>query len=139
MGSSKDSRVELTAKSSPPTPRTHSFTYERLHKGRQLRRLLGASLARWILTVALCASVYAVLWHYSSRDAMPKRKKKEFNTLILGLSILLSLNLASSLKHMISMLRWWVLSWLEWTPREVRLPVHLRRYKPHALTWRFEI
>lgn len=52
---------------------------------------------------------------------MVKKKKKEFNTLIVGLSILLSLNLASSLKHMVATLRWWVLSLKEWKPREVRL------------------
>ncbi|TWU72453.1 hypothetical protein ED733_003819 [Metarhizium rileyi] len=52
---------------------------------------------------------------------MPAHKKKEFNTLIVGLTILLSLNLASSLKHMVATLRWWVLSLKEWRPREVDL------------------
>ncbi|KAG6130882.1 hypothetical protein E4U38_004223 [Claviceps purpurea] len=110
----------------PPTPprlarQAYSFTFERLHKGRQLRRLLSACLTRWVLTMVLCASVYLVLWQYSSRSAMVMAKKKEFNTLIVGLSILLSLNLASSLKHMAATLRWWVLSLREWRPREVDL------------------
>ncbi|KHN96577.1 uncharacterized protein MAM_05520 [Metarhizium album ARSEF 1941] len=53
--------------------------------------------------------------------AMPKKRKTDFNALIVGLSILLSLNLASSLKHMVATLRWWVLSLNEWKPREVDL------------------
>ncbi|KAG5965879.1 hypothetical protein E4U57_003463 [Claviceps arundinis] len=123
----EDCNDSSTEKSdAPPTPprlarQPYSFTFERLHKGRQLRRLLSACLTRWVLTMVLCASVYLVLWQYSSRSAMVMAKKKEFNTLIVGLSILLSLNLASSLKHMAATLRWWVLSLREWRPREVDL------------------
>ncbi|KAG6003758.1 hypothetical protein E4U21_001761 [Claviceps maximensis] len=117
-------RDSLTDKSAEP-PRlarqAKSFTYQRLHKGRQLRKLLGACLSRWVLTLVLCMSIYLVLWQYSSKTAMVTAKKKEFNTLIVGLSILLSLNLASSLKHMVATLRWWVLSLKEWKPREVDL------------------
>ncbi|KAK2593887.1 hypothetical protein QQS21_008407 [Conoideocrella luteorostrata] len=98
-----------------------SFTYERLHRSRQLQKLLGACLTRWAITLALCASIYLILWQYSSKTAMVTSKKKEFNTLIVGLSILLSLNLASSLKHMVATLRWWVLNLQEWKPREVDL------------------
>ncbi|KAG6100187.1 hypothetical protein E4U14_007097 [Claviceps sp. LM454 group G7] len=123
----EDCNDSSTEKSdAPPTPprlarQPYSFTFERLHKGRQLRGLLSACLTRWVLTMVLCASVYLVLWQYSSRSAMVMAKKKEFNTLIVGLSILLSLNLASSLKHMAATLRWWVLSLREWRPREVDL------------------
>ncbi|KAG5985623.1 hypothetical protein E4U54_005913, partial [Claviceps lovelessii] len=115
----------LTDKSATPPPRlarqANSFTYQRLHKGQQLRKLLGACLSRWVLTLVLCMSIYLVLWQYSSKTTMVTAKKKEFNTLIVGLSILLSLNLASSLKHMVATLRWWVLSLREWKPREVDL------------------
>lgn len=103
--------------------RNYTLAYERLHKGRQLRKLLGACLIRWVLTLTLCVSIYVVLWHYSSKLTMVEIKKKEFTTLIIGLSIMLSLNLASSLKHMVSTLRWWVLSLTEWTPREVGLRI----------------
>ncbi|GAB0137373.1 hypothetical protein EsDP_00005641 [Epichloe bromicola] len=122
MGSLKDSVRESSADKSIKSPRlsrqAQSFTYERLHKRRQLRNLLGACLTRWLMTMVLCASIYLVLWQYSSKTAMVTSKKKEFNALIVGLSILLSLNLASSLKHMAATLRWWLLSLKEWKPRE---------------------
>ncbi|GAO17911.1 hypothetical protein UVI_02027090 [Ustilaginoidea virens] len=122
--SDKEGPREAISDNSFETPRltrqAHSLTYERLHKGRQLRKLLGACLSRWVVTLVLCASIYIVLWQYSRRSAMVTAKKKEFNTLIVGLTILLSLNLASSLKHMVATLRWWVLSLKEWRPREER-------------------
>lgn len=124
MCSLQDSVRESSADKSIKPPRlsrqAQSFTYERLHKRRQLRKLLGACLTRWLMTMVLCASIYLVLWQYSSKTAMVTSKKKEFNALIVGLSILLSLNLASSLKHMAATLRWWLLSLKEWKPREVR-------------------
>lgn len=125
MCSLQDSVRESSADKSIKPPRlsrqAQSFTYERLHKRRQLRKLLGACLTRWLMTMVLCASIYLVLWQYSSKTAMVTSKKKEFNALIVGLSILLSLNLASSLKHMAATLRWWLLSLKEWKPREVDL------------------
>lgn len=119
MGSLKENSSDTTTKSYRLSSRVNSLTYERLHKGRQLRGLLGACLSRWLMTLVLCAAIYAVLWRYSTNMTMPKNRKKDFNALIVGLSILLSLNLASSLKHMVATLRWWVLSLNEWRPREV--------------------
>ncbi|EFZ01879.2 hypothetical protein MAA_03108 [Metarhizium robertsii ARSEF 23] len=121
MGSLKENSSDTTTKSYRLSSRVNSLTYERLHKGRQLRGLLGACLSRWLMTLVLCAAIYAVLWRYSTNMTMPKNRKKDFNALIVGLSILLSLNLASSLKHMVATLRWWVLSLNEWRPREVDL------------------
>ncbi|KAJ6440270.1 homeobox and C2H2 transcription factor [Purpureocillium lavendulum] len=98
-----------------------SYAYEQFHRGKQLRRMALVSFCRWLLTVALAMSIYGVLWSYSDKDALPARKKKEFNTLVIGLSIALSLNLASSLKGDVGELRWWLLSRSEYTPREVDL------------------
>ncbi|KAG6026032.1 hypothetical protein E4U41_001377 [Claviceps citrina] len=117
----KDSSTDKSAAPPRLARQGQSLTFERLHRGRQLRKLLGACLSRWLLTLVLCASIYLVLWQYSSKTAMVSSKKKEFNSLIVGLSILLSLNLASSLKHMVATLRWWVLSLQEWRPYEVDL------------------
>lgn len=71
------------------------------------------------MTAALVAGTYIVLWQYSRKEAMVSKKRNEFNTLIIALSIALGLNIASSMKHLVRELRWWVLSWYEWTPKEV--------------------
>lgn len=71
------------------------------------------------MTAVLVVGAYLVLWQYSLKEAMVSKKKKEFNTLIIAISIALGLNIASSMKHMVRELRWWMLSWYEWTPKEV--------------------
>lgn len=102
-----------------PPSRSGSYRYEQFNRSKQLRKLCLTSLVRWLMTAALAASAYCVLWSYSSRAAMASTKKKEFNTLIIALSIALGLNIASSLKANVSELRWWLLSLRECAPREV--------------------
>lgn len=104
----------------PISRRTTGYSYREFNRNKQLRRLLAVAFLRWLLTAALAASTYGVLWAYS-RGAMVSNEKKKFNTLILGLSILLGLNIASSLKAMVAELRWLVLSLREWSPRETDL------------------
>ncbi|PHH87981.1 hypothetical protein CDD83_8156 [Cordyceps sp. RAO-2017] len=119
--------VLASAPSAEPDPAatfhrpSRGYAYERFDRRRQLRRLASASLARWLLTVALTAAIYAVLWAYSARPAMTSDKKREFNGLVIGLSIGLGLNIASSLKAMVSELRWWLLSLDGCSPREADL------------------
>ncbi|OAR00173.1 hypothetical protein LLEC1_07417, partial [Akanthomyces lecanii] len=98
-----------------------SYVYERFHRGQQLRRLLIKSLSRWLITVVLSVSIYGVLLAYSSHDALPLRKKLEFNTLVIGLTISLGLNIASSLKANAMELQWWLLSLRRYKPREADL------------------
>ncbi|KAL7902930.1 hypothetical protein HDV64DRAFT_265986 [Trichoderma sp. TUCIM 5745] len=98
--------------------RTDSFSDEYFKRRNQLKRLLIACAFRWFMTAVLVMGTYLVLWRYSRKAAMISTKKKEFNTLIIALSIALGLNIASSLKHLVRELRWWVLSWYEWMPIE---------------------
>ncbi|OAQ58567.1 hypothetical protein VFPFJ_11643 [Purpureocillium lilacinum] len=109
---------QSSSSSQQPVP---SYAYEQFHRDKQLRHMAFTSLCRWLLTVALAVSIYGVIWSYSAKEAMPASKKKEFNTLIIGLSIGLSLNLASSLKGDVAELRWWLLSLHGCTPREADL------------------
>ncbi|KAJ6437115.1 hypothetical protein O9K51_10414 [Purpureocillium lavendulum] len=109
---------QSSSSSQRPVP---SYAYEQFHRGKQLRHMGLISLCRWLLTVALAMSIYGVIWSYSAKEAMPASKKKEFNTLIIGLSIGLGLNLASSLKGDVAELRWWLLSLHDYTPREADL------------------
>lgn len=125
-------RTAVPASKLPPTPqsqrsdslpsdvqRNDSFSSEHFKRWSQFKRLLLACALRWAVTAVLVVGVYLVLWQYSLKEAMVSRKKKEFNTFIIALSIALGLNIASSMKHMVRELRWWVLSWYEWTPKEV--------------------
>lgn len=98
-----------------------SYAYEHFHRGRQLRRLLLKSLVRWLITVVLCVSIYGVLLAYSSHDVLPQRKKLEYNTLVIALTISLSLNITSSLKANAVELQWWLLSLRRYKPREADL------------------
>lgn len=97
------------------------YTYEEFRRGKQLRRLLLKSLIKWLITVALCVSIYGVLLAYSSHEALLWRKKKEFNTLIIALTIMLSLNITSALKSNAMELQWWLLSLRRYKPREADL------------------
>lgn len=98
-----------------------AYTYEHFHPGRQLRQLLGKSLSRWLVTVVLCVAIYGVLLGYASHDALLQRKKLEFNSLIIALTIALGLNIASSLKANAVELQWWLLSLRRYKPREADL------------------
>lgn len=97
------------------------YTYEEFRRGKQLRRLLLNSLIKWFITVTLCVSIYGVLLAYSSHEALLWRKKREFNTLIIALTIMLSLNITSALKSNAMELQWWLLSLRRYKPREADL------------------
>ncbi|UKZ76949.1 hypothetical protein TrVFT333_004665 [Trichoderma virens FT-333] len=98
--------------------RGDAFSIEHFKRKNQFKRLLLACFLRWAMTMLLVVGVYLVLWRYSIQEVMLSKKKNEFNTLIIAISIALGLNIASSMKHMVRELRWWVLSWYEWTPKE---------------------
>ncbi len=97
--------------------REKGYSYERFHSRKQFFRLLSKNLARWLLTVALCAAIYAILYSYSIRVAFPARTKMEFNTLIIALTISLGLNIAASLSANAGELRWWILSRRKYSAR----------------------
>lgn len=99
-------------------PSSESLAYEHFNRGKQLRQMMVLALLRWAMTATLVSSIYGVLISYSQREAMPTRKKSEFNALVIGLSIALGLNIASSLKADVGRLRWWLLSLAEYDPRE---------------------
>ncbi|OAA60717.1 hypothetical protein ISF_05756 [Cordyceps fumosorosea ARSEF 2679] len=103
------------------TGETVAYTYERFDRRRQLQKLLLRSLARWLITVVLCASIYGVLISYSSHEALAQRRRLEFNTFVIALTIALGLNIASSLKANAVELQWWLLSLHHYGPREADL------------------
>lgn len=100
---------------------TVSYAYEHFDRKRQLRQLLLRSLLRWLITVVACVSIYGVLISYSSKYALLRSKKGEFNALIIALTITLGLNIASSFKANAIELQWWLLSLRRYSPREADL------------------
>ncbi|UNI14793.1 hypothetical protein JDV02_001389 [Purpureocillium takamizusanense] len=92
-----------------------------LSRSTRHRRILFTVFVKWVVTVALAASVYVVLWSYSSKAAMSSGTKREFNVIVTGLSIGLGLSTASSLKAMVRELRWWLLSLRQYSSKEVEL------------------
>ncbi|KAM3501467.1 hypothetical protein MY10362_005521 [Beauveria mimosiformis] len=120
MSSTTERKASPTTGSSLDSAVSH-YAYEHFDRRRQLRRLLTKSLARWLITVVLCAAIYGVLLGYSSHDALPQRKKLEFNTLVIALTISLGLNIASSLKANAVELQWWLLSLRRYKAREADL------------------
>ncbi|KAF2760392.1 hypothetical protein EJ05DRAFT_508933 [Pseudovirgaria hyperparasitica] len=76
-----------------------------------------------LLTLALCASIIGALFLYQGRDArdpklLAKSDTRIFNALMIGLSLALGFNLASSLKSYANILRWSLLT-RQWFSLEV--------------------
>jgi hypothetical protein len=65
---------------------------------------------KWLMTMALCASTAGALVAYQRRWALPTDQKHTFNAVITGLSVALSLNLASSFRYYAQVLRWRLLA-----------------------------
>ena len=84
-----------------------SKTVREFDHRRQRRRLFVNSSFRLMNTAFLCCALAAVLYGFSTiRTGMTQPQKKGFNALITGLSIILGLNLSSSLKGYAQMMRW---------------------------------
>ena len=84
-----------------------SKTVREFDHRRQRRRLFVNSSFRLMNTAFLCCALAAVLYGFSTlRYGMTQAQKKGFNALITGLSIILGLNLSSSLKGYAQMMRW---------------------------------
>jgi hypothetical protein len=61
---------------------------------------------KFLMTLSLCASFAGALIGYQMRWALPNDQKHTFNAVITGLSVALSLNLASSFRYYAQVLRW---------------------------------
>jgi hypothetical protein len=96
------------------------------HPQSQLRKLLVKGFIKWFITVALIATMSGIMYYYSNNvRPMTDLDKQTYNFLVVGLSLALGMNLASSLKQMAVDVRWWVLSLTKRNLREVDLILHL--------------
>jgi hypothetical protein len=96
------------------------------HPPSQLGKLLVKGFIKWFITVTLIATMSGIMYYYSNNvRPMTDLDKQTYNFLVVGLSLALGMNLASSLKEMAVDMRWWVLSLTKRNLREVDLILHL--------------
>jgi hypothetical protein len=96
------------------------------HPPSQLWRLLFKGFIKWFITLALMAIIASIMYYYSTHvRPMTEKDKQTYNFLVVGLSLALGMNLASSLKQMAVDVRWWILSLTKRSLREVDLILHL--------------
>ncbi|KAM0500026.1 hypothetical protein ACHAP8_005164 [Fusarium lateritium] len=103
---------------------------------KNLRKGLLANLLRWFCSVLFVVAIYVVLWHFSQQDVMTTETKREFNALIIGLSLGLGMSITISLEAMAKEIRWWVLELRDWPKRETELILKAKDLtKIIQLTW----
>ncbi|RMJ08621.1 hypothetical protein CDV36_011754 [Fusarium kuroshium] len=104
-----------------PTQTRLRNTDKRFRHQKKLRKAFTANLIRWLISAVFVIAIYVVLWHYSNKYVMSSETKREFNALIIGLSLGLGLSITFSLEAMAKEIRWWILSLREWPDREAEL------------------
>ncbi|KAM0356566.1 hypothetical protein ACHAP4_007151 [Fusarium culmorum] len=103
---------------------------------KHLRKGLIANLSRWLFSVLFVIAIYVVLWHFSQQNVMGTGTKREFNALIIGLSLGLGMSITISLEAMAKEIRWWILELREWPKRETELILKAKDLtKVIQLTW----
>lgn len=106
-------------KESIPSP---ASVYGLLSRRRSRALAVFQILFGWIITLLIVLAFFATLHFYSEEmPIMSAPTKREFNTIITGLSICLGLSLAHGLDEIISVLRWWALSRRYYSVRKVEL------------------
>ncbi|CCX33947.1 Similar to hypothetical protein [Tuber melanosporum Mel28]; acc. no. XP_002836511 [Pyronema omphalodes CBS 100304] len=106
---------------SPPLgdPRRHSAMYRPecsrwRHEYRtsiQGKELVKELLWRLLYTIVICGGMYGLLRGFQDLDILNEKEKYMFNALNVAISLLLSLNIITSLKDMANMFRWRFYLW----------------------------
>ncbi|EKJ70013.1 hypothetical protein FPSE_09858 [Fusarium pseudograminearum CS3096] len=148
--SREESNLLFTSPSSPDkNPRLSASTNSTHHqesrpmgaqtlrkRPKHLRKGLIANLSRWFASVLFVIAIYVVLWHFSQQNVMGTGTKREFNALIIGLSLGLGMSITISLEAMAKEIRWWILELREWSKRETELILKAKDLtKVIQLTW----
>ncbi|KAL2687705.1 hypothetical protein Neosp_005268 [[Neocosmospora] mangrovei] len=119
--SRQGSRSPKPESTDEPRQTPSHYKDKRFHHQKKLRKALTANLIRWLISAVFVIAIYVVLWHYSNKDVMSGETKREFNALIIGLSLGLGLSITFSLEAMAKEIRWWILSLRKWPDREAEL------------------
>ncbi|KAG0641331.1 hypothetical protein HOY80DRAFT_742887 [Tuber brumale] len=92
-------------------------------------RLLAKITARFIVSFAACAGLIAAFKVYEDKKVLSRIEKRVFNAIYVGISLMLSINIGSSLKAMASMMRWKILATGKFRLREVDLILDLSSFQ----------
>ncbi|KAI1415683.1 hypothetical protein F5Y13DRAFT_147535 [Hypoxylon sp. FL1857] len=111
MGSESDTEQFLPAKE-PLRPKNEGFNHYR-----QAIQLFLKFLGRWLLTAIICAAFAVVLRSYDRKPYIKDHATQIYNTIVAGLTICLSLNIASSLNAFASVFKWVILARRPFRPR----------------------
>ncbi|OAL37313.1 hypothetical protein AYO20_03489 [Fonsecaea nubica] len=87
----------------------HNTSREYRHD-KQRKRLLRLTIGEWVNSLILCAVYFGILYAYSKKLTISVPQRREFNALTTGVSLLLGVNLAASLRSYAKLLRWRILA-----------------------------
>ncbi len=76
----------------------------------QRYRLWRLTIGEFIYTLLICLAYFGILYAYSKKEVINVRQRRIFNSLITGVSLLLGVNLAGSLRSYAKLLRWRMLA-----------------------------
>ncbi|OTA80190.1 hypothetical protein M434DRAFT_38104 [Hypoxylon sp. CO27-5] len=108
---------------------------------RQAIRLFFKFFGRWLLTAMICAAFTGVLKAYDRKPYIEDRSTQIYNSIAAGLTICLSLNIASSLNAFAAAFKWVLLARKPFQPRVFDLVLDFDKSKANAvklLFWRGE-
>ncbi|CVK98057.1 hypothetical protein LB506_003573 [Fusarium annulatum] len=147
----RDESNPLCRSDSTPTPGSPQQSDKALHHRRpsravaleklrnrpkKLRKALIANILRWFASVLFVVAIYVILWYYSKLNIMSTTTKREFNALIIGLSLGLGMSITISLEAMAVEIRYWIISLRDWPDRETELILKAKDLtKIIQLTW----
>ncbi|OCT52002.1 hypothetical protein CLCR_08085 [Cladophialophora carrionii] len=96
---------ELSEKSGPDPSSLRQYS-----RKRQRQRLWRLTIGEFFNTVALCLAYFGILYAYDGKNRISVRERRIFNALVTGVSLLLGVNLAASLRSYAKLLRWRILA-----------------------------
>jgi hypothetical protein len=76
----------------------------------QRNRLLRLTVGEWLNTLVLCVAYFGILYAYSKKLTISVPQRRVFNALTTGVSLLLGVNLAASLRSYAKLVRWRMLA-----------------------------
>ncbi|KIX95359.1 uncharacterized protein Z520_08876 [Fonsecaea multimorphosa CBS 102226] len=87
----------------------HNTSREYRHH-KQRHRLLRLTIGEWFNSLILCVVYFGILYAYSKKQTISVPQRRIFNALTTGVSLLLGVNLAASLRSYAKLLRWRILA-----------------------------
>lgn len=91
------------------TPGDHGTARNYEHKN-QRQRLWRLTIGEFLLTIILCVVYFGILYAYSKSLLITVAQRRIFNALTTGVSLLLGVNLAASLRSYAKLIRWRMLA-----------------------------